>query len=199
MKKIAFFLGLTAALLCTGCDSVPEETGSFDYDAMDKQFGQMQDEEVKNDIALYEEELDEISDIVGKYADNLVTKDSRACAESFADEFLSMIMNAKGCGRREALDIAEESIEVVFQTKEKSYRELAKEWSIGHKTEIKKICGFSQMSTLKEIYAGYGVKITDAIDVDFTLQTDSQESTGEIRLVKLPSGEWKPDMSFFEI
>lgn len=201
MKKFVFLLGIVIILFC-GCESAPEETGTFDYDAMDKKFGQMQEEapEEIEDTESFDDEFDSIYSVIKEYAEDLIEKNVENCISAFPEEFLQMIMEERACSREVARGIAISKIEEHFHSKEREYREILEIWDdVTHRIRIEDIKHFSQRATLKEIYLGYGVKIQEAAVVEFTVEAGAKREMGEIRLVKLESGNWALDMSFFEI
>ena len=113
--KIFILLVLISVLLC-GCQSVPEESMNFDYDAMDKKFGQMQEEEIESDdMALYEEDMEEIQSDVKWYAEMLVSKSAKLCVSYFPRQFIEIIMDERKCKKEVAEDIAIGRVEEVFQ------------------------------------------------------------------------------------
>ena len=198
--RFFILLMLVSVLLC-GCQDVPEETGYFDYDAMDKEFGQMQDEDNdEDDMALYEEDMEEIQSDVKWYAEMLVSKSSELCVDYFPRQFIEMIMNERGCKKEVAKGIAISKIEEHFHRLERDYREILAVWTqVPHEVTIEKIRVFSQLSSLKDIYASYGVTVEDAIDIDFIVSAGRYKAPGQIRLVKMDYGMWEVDMSYFEI
>ena len=200
MMKIFIILVIISVLLC-GCRYVPEETGTIDYDAMDKKFGQMQEEEtVSNDMALYEEDMEEIQSDVKWYAEMVVSKSAELCVEYFPRQFIEMIMSERGCKKEVAKGIAISKIEEVFHNIERDYREILAVWTeVPHEVTIERIKVFPQLTSLKDIYGSYGVTIEDAIDVDFIISAGRYKAPGQIRLVKMDYGMWEVDMSFFEI
>ena len=75
--------------------------------------------------------------------------------------------------------------------------ELQKEY--GFSVEIEKISRFSKEEQLINIYERYGIKLTDAIEVDYKIISEDKSAKAYLRLVKTQNGKWEPDMSYFEI
>lgn len=201
MKKILLLLLMSATVLC-GCEKVPEETGTLDYAKMDEEFGQNKNEntELSDDSELFEEDLDEIEEIVEEYAEMLVEKDAEGCADTFPESFIKAIADEKGCSEDVARGIAAGKIEETFNKKEYKFRAISSLWNDeSHSIKIERIKNFPQRSALKSIYLGFGVGIEDAIDIDFLVTVTEESQKSDIRLVKLENGDWEIDMGYFEI
>ncbi len=218
MKKILTVLTvLTAILALCGCQPVEEETKTLDYAQMDKEFS---DYHSKNDnsekdtegtegtentegtggTGAFDADMPQIEEAVKEYAYCLVSGDAKRYAQTFPNDYIIAIMNAEGCTWDMAIDISTNKIWETFSKIEKKYSEIrVLNPEHGHQITVKNVKKYSKGSTLMGIYAGFGVELSDVVEITFEISSFDKKANGSMRLVKTAKGLWEPDMSYFGI
>ncbi len=203
MRKLLAVLFMLAVIMLSGCtDAADEETGTLNYEQMDKEFGQYKEpEENREDASLeFAEDMPAITEEVTEYTDCLLTGDARRYAVSFPNDYIIAIMNQEGMTWDDSVEYSISRVWKIFNTIENKYKtvmELQKEY--GYSVEIEKITRFSKEEQLLNIYESYGIKLTAAIEVDYKIISEDKSAKAYLRLVKTQNGKWEPDMSYFEI
>lgn len=200
-KSLLFVVMLTAAtvFLC-GCTDEPEETGEFDYEAMDREFGQLKEEEIpKEDQEFFDEEAVEIKSEVYDYARCMLDRDAARCVEMMPRNFIAGLAKNAGCSEAESREIVETYVKQFFNGLDPKYSDLADRRDSGddYSVELKSVARYYQESTVIKKYADIGIEVTDVADIDFYITVNNKSQDADFRLVKLESGEWKFDMNFF--
>ena len=197
MKKVCILIGLLIVFLC-GCTPAPqknEEAWTVDFEQKDKEFGQFQ--KANGDgIDAYAEEIDEITRKAEEYVELIMAQDAKPLVDSFSEKLIAYLGEVNGVSYATAREIAEERVLENFE--KTAIRDLYNEWKDGKcEFEIVKVRIFSQRAELKEAYLSCGIKIIDAINVDFKVKTDMDERKARLRLVQNADGSWVADADYF--
>ena len=194
MKKICLIFTLLTMFLC-GCNIKTEETWFMDFDEKDKEFGQFQTGP-RNDAKAYEAELDAIHALLENYVDFIMEDDAKALADTFSPRLIDYLGDVNGVGYQTAMEIAQERILSTFDKTD--IKDLYDGWKRNiHVIEITRIRIFSQRAELKNAYLSCGVRILDAIEVEFKVTAGTDERKSKIRIVKNANGGWVADADFF--
>lgn len=202
MRKILAVLLLAVLMLCGCTDIADEETGTLNYEQMDKEFGQYKEpEEEKADASLeFAEDIPAITEEIEEYSECLLTGDAQRYAKAFPNDYIIAIMNHEGMTWDDSVEYSISRVWKIFNSIENKYKtvmELQKEY--GHSVEIEKINRYSKEEQLLNIYEGYGISLTAVIEVDYKIISEDKSAKAYLRLVKTKNGKWEPDMSYFEI
>ena len=196
MKKICILIALLMAFLC-GCQGTTkqEETWFMDFDEKDKEFGQFQTGP-RDDTKEYEAELDSIYAVVDDYVSFIMEDDAKSLVKTFSAKLIEYLGLVNGVSFETAKEIAEERVLETFEKTD--IKDLYDGWkSGGYDTEITRVRIFSQRAELKDAYLNCGIKILDAVDVEFKVVSGADERKARIRLVKNTDGRWIADADYF--
>ena len=196
MKKICIIIGLLMVFLC-GCDDAPkqEETWALDFDAMDKEFGQYQESD-KDDTAAYEGEMDKLYANVESYVDFIMKDNAKGIVDTLSTALISYLGEVNGVSYPTAIEMAEDRVLETFEKTD--IKDLYDGWNKKqHKIEISRIKIFSQRAELKEAYRNFGIRITDAVEVEFKVIVGNDERKSQIRLIQNENGSWGADADYF--
>ena len=196
MKKICILMGLLMVLLC-GCDSKPkqEETWFMDFDEKDREFGQFQTGS-RDNTKEYAADYGAIHAVVDEYVTYIMKDDAKSLVKTFSPKLIEYLGLVNGVSFETAKEIAEERVLETFEKTD--VKDLYNGWKSGaHNTEITKIRIFSQRAELKDAYLTCGIKILDAVNVDFNVTVGGDERNARIRLVKNADGSWVADADYF--
>ncbi len=196
MKKICILIGLLMVFLC-GCDNATkqEETWFMDFDEKDKEFGQYQTGP-RDDTKEYEAELDDIYAVVDNYVSFIMEDDAKSLVKTFSANLIEYLGLVNGVSFETAKEVAEERVLETFEKTD--IKDLYDGWKSGaYDTEITRIRIFSQRAELKDAYLSCGIRILDAVDVDFKVISGADERKARIRLVQNTNGSWVADADYF--
>ncbi|MBQ2891101.1 MAG: hypothetical protein IJE44_05600 [Clostridia bacterium] len=196
MKKVCILIGLLMVFLC-GCDGITkqEETWFMDFDEKDKEFGQFQTGP-RDDTKEYEAELDPIYAVVDDYVSFIMKDDAKSLVKTFSAKLIEYLGLVNGVSFETAKEIAEERVLETFEKTD--IKDLYDGWKSGAcDTEITRIRIFSQRAELKDAYLNCGIRILDAVDVDFKVISGADERKARIRLIKNMDGSWAADADYF--
>lgn len=206
MKKAMIFAAVLAAFMLCGCGGDKEETMTLDYEQMDREFGQLKEqeeepkEEEESGFFEFSDEIEAITNATKEYAAFLVSGDARGCAKAFPNEFIAAIMNQEGVTWDEAVELSSGQILITFGENEKELSLVKSQTGeFGYAVSLKNLTRFKQESALIKMYKTYGITVFDVVEVDFEISSGEEVASAYIRLVKTQNGEWKTDMSYFEI
>ncbi len=196
MKKICILVVLLMAFLC-GCQGTAkqEETWFMDFDEKDKEFGQFQTVP-RDNTKEYEAELDAIYAVVDDYVSFIMEDDAKSLVKTFSDKLIEYLGLVNGVSFDTAKVIAEERVLETFEKTD--IKDLYDGWKNGnYDTDITRIRIFSQRAELKDAYLSCGIRIVDAVDVEFKVVSGADERKDRIRLVKNTDGSWIADADYF--
>jgi predicted nucleotidyltransferase component of viral defense system len=167
----------------------------MDFDEKDKEFGQFQTGP-RDNTKEYEEEFGNIYAVVDDYVKCIMKEDAKSLVNTFSPKLIEYVGLVNAVSFETAKEIAEERIIETFEKTD--IKDLYDGWQIGaYDTEITRIRIFSQRAELKDAYLNCGIKILDAVDVDFKVITGGDERKARIRLVKNTDGNWIADADYF--
>ena len=196
MKKVCILIGLIMVFLC-GCDDTPkqEETWFMDFDEKDKEFGQFQTGP-RDNTKEYEADYGAIHAVVDEYVTFMMNGDAKSLVKTFSPKLIEYLGLVNGVSFETAKEIAEERVIETFEKTD--IKDLYGGWKSGaYDTEITKIRIFSQRAELKDAYLSCGIRILDAVDVEFKVVSGADERKAKIRLVKNTDGSWGADADYF--
>ena len=203
MRKLLAVLFMLAVFMLSGCtDIAEEETGTLNYEQMDKEFGQYKEpEENETDDSLeFAEDIPVITAEIEEYTECLLTGDASRYAKAFPNDYIIAIMNQEGMTWDDSVEYSISRVWKIFNTVENKYKTIKElQAEHGYSVEIESISRFSKEEQLLKIYESYGIKLTDAIEVDYKIISNDKSAEAYLRLVKTENGKWEPDMSYFEI
>ena len=195
MKKVCILIGLMMFFLCGCTGQKTEETWVMDFDEKDKEFGQFQTGP-RDNTKEYEAEFDAIYAVVDNYVNFIMKEDAKSLVKTFSPKLIEYLGLVNGVSFETAKEIAEERVFEIFE--QTDIKDLYDGWKSGaYDTEITKIRIFSQRAELKDAYLSCGIRILDAVDVEFKVVSGADERKAKIRLVKNTDGSWGADADYF--
>ncbi|MBR2916216.1 MAG: hypothetical protein IKC07_01265 [Clostridia bacterium] len=195
MKKVCVIIGLMVFFLCGCAEQKTEETWFMDFDAKDKEFGQFQGNR-RDDTEVYEDELDKFYINIEEYVDFIMEDDARGMVNSFSTKLIAFLGDVNGVSYDTAKEIAREKVAETFEKTD--IKDLYDGWSKKqHRIEISKVRAFSQRAELIDAYLGCGIRITDAVEVEFKVIAGPDERKARLRLIKNQNGGWATDADYF--
>ncbi len=202
MKKllICIIMMFLAFSLC-GCKE-EEETKTLDYEQMDREFGQLKEEEKEEteNSEEFAQDMPKIQECVEEYAYCLLYGDANRYARTFPNDYVIAIMDEEGCTWDTAVDISSNKIWETFNSIENKYLEVRElNQTHGHTATIKSVNKYSRGTTIMNVYNKIGINVNAVIEVKFVISSADKNAEAVMRFVRTEKGSWEPDMSYFGI